>query len=186
MNIGIDIDDTITNTYETMLPMIALKYGKNLDKLMAKKPSYRTLHSILPNFDKFAYENYETMVKIVPLKDGVVDILNKLRNEGHKIIFITSRNYKEYEDPYKISLDYLQRNNIPFDKLIVNVQDKAKECMVNKIDLFIDDSTKHCKAVQNKGISTLQFDTSFNSYTKRLERVKSWEEVYQKVQMMYT
>ena len=31
MNIGIDIDDTITYTYETMLPIIAIKYKVDME-----------------------------------------------------------------------------------------------------------------------------------------------------------
>ena len=45
MNIAIDIDDTITNTYETMVPMIALFYNKDLNKLLHNKPSYKELYS---------------------------------------------------------------------------------------------------------------------------------------------
>lgn len=185
MNIGIDIDDTITYTYETLLPMIALKYGMNISKLMKQRPSYKMLSNLLPNYEEFAEANYATMAKIVPLKDGVVDILNKLREQGHKIIFITARNYIEYKDPYNLSKEYLDLNNIPYDKLIVNADDKAKHCILEGIDLFIDDNTSHCKAVQRRGIDTLQFDTIFTEKIKGLERVNNWEEVYNKVQEMY-
>ena len=43
MNIGIDIDDTITDTYETLIPMVAISYGINIDKFMKKLPSYKEL-----------------------------------------------------------------------------------------------------------------------------------------------
>jgi len=185
MNIGIDIDDTITCTYETLLPMIAIKYGMNTDKLIKQKPTYRMLHSILPNYDKFCIENYSTMAKIVPLRKDVIDVLTRLKQQGHKIIFITARNNIEYSDPYKLSYEYLKVNGIPFDKLIVNTADKAKECILQDIDLYIDDNTRNCKAVKNKGITTLQFGTSFTQKIKGIDRVNSWEEVYYKVQEMY-
>lgn len=185
MNIGIDIDDTITCTYETLLPMIALRYGMNMEHLWKQRPSYQMLASILPNYSNFVTENFSTMAKMVPVRNGVVDVLTRLKKEGHKIIFISSRNTLEYNDPYQLSYNYLKMNQIPFDKLIVNSSDKAKECILQEIDLFIDDNTKHCKAVQKKGIPTLQFGTSFTPKTKVLDRVNSWEEVYQKVQEMY-
>ena len=40
MNIGVDIDDTITNTYETLLTIISMKYGLNHKKLISKKLKY--------------------------------------------------------------------------------------------------------------------------------------------------
>ena len=69
MNIAIDIDDTITNTYETMVPMIALFYNKDLNKLLHNKPSYKELYS-LPNFSHFAKTHYEIFKKISKYVEG--------------------------------------------------------------------------------------------------------------------
>lgn len=184
LNIGIDIDDTITCTYQTLLPMLAVEYGLNINKLFKQKPTYKMLSKIIPNYDLFVKNKFSTMAKIVPLRDGVVEVLKKLREEGHKIIFITARTYEEYDDPFKISYEYLDSNNVQYDKLIVNVTDKAKCCIEEKIDLFIDDSTNHCKMVQKSGITTYQFDTIFTKNVKELKRVKTWYEVYNIVQNM--
>ena len=46
MNIGIDIDDTMTCTYETIIPIIAIKYKKNLDKLLNQKYSYKMIYNM--------------------------------------------------------------------------------------------------------------------------------------------
>lgn len=185
MNIGIDIDDTITNTYETLIPMVAISYGMNIDKLMEKVPSYNDLKGSLPGYNNFAFNNFHRMAKLAPLKEDVVEVITKLKEEGHKIYFISARNYAEYEDPYKLSYDYLIGNGVPFDKLIVNSSNKAKECVLEHIDLFIDDSTKNCKAVKDKGISTLQMNTVFNKDSKGLRKVNSWKEIYNIVQEMY-
>ena len=50
MNIGIDIDDTITDSYQTLLPMIAVKYGISLEKLREQNLNYKALNSLLPNY----------------------------------------------------------------------------------------------------------------------------------------
>ena len=142
MNIGIDIDDTITYTYETLLPMVAVRYGMNLNKLFNQKPSYAMLRNILPNYDVFASENFPSVAKVVPLREGVIEVLTKLREQGHKIIFITARNKKEFSDPYKISHDFLNVNGVPYDKLLVNIADKAQQCLLEDIDLFIEDNLK--------------------------------------------
>ena len=127
---------------------------------------------------KFACSNYPVVAKIAPLKKNVIEVLKKINEDGHKIVFITARNYEEYKDPYKISYNYLKRNGIPFDKLIVNVKDKGLECVAEKVDLFIDDSTRNCKAVKNKGIKTLQFYTPFTEKNKHVQSVSSWDEIY--------
>lgn len=186
MNIGIDIDDTVTFTYETLLNLIAIKYGMNFEKLINKKPTYDMFDNLFPNYRLFVEDNFPTVAKLVPLKKNVVEILNKLKKQGHKIIFISARNTQEYKDPYKLSYEYLKSNNIPFDKLIVNVKDKAKECVLQQIDLFIDDDTNNCKAVKKVGIETWQFSNVFTVPSNGLKRVDSWDDVYNKVQEMYT
>ena len=185
MNIGIDIDDTITYTYETLLPMVSIKYGMSMSKLMSQKPSYKMLHNTLPDYGNFALTHFPKMAKIAPLRENVVEILNKLKKDGHKIIFITARNYEEYPDPYKTSIEYLKRNGVPFDKLIVNAKDKVKECLLEKIDVFIDDNGQICKAVQNRGITTIQMANDFTEVSKGLERLNTWDEIYKKICEIY-
>ena len=181
MNIGIDIDDTITDTYETLLPLVAIKFGMDLSKLMEKRPSYKVLYKSIPNYQDFAAENYHIMARMVPLKANVIEVLNKLRANGHKIIFITARNTEEYRNPYKLSYDYLMKNNVPFDKLITNIKDKGRECVIQGIDLFLDDNTLNCLAVKKHGIKTVQFDAGFACKDKDLPKVKSWNEFYEYV-----
>mgnify|MGYP000000786677 CR=1 FL=1 len=181
MNIGIDIDDTITDTYETLLPMIAVKYGMDLGKLMDRKLNYKALNAILPDYHNFVVENYHILARMVPLKKDVIEVLNKLRKEGNKIIFITARNIEEYKNPYKLSYDYLIKNKVPFDKLITNIKDKGKECINQGIDLFIDDNTLNCKAVKKYGIKTVQFDSGFACRDEDMIKVRTWNELYELV-----
>ncbi len=184
MNIGIDIDDTITYTYETLLPMVAVKYGMSLTKLKEQRPSYKMMKNSFPNYDKFAQESLPIAAKLTPVRDGAIEVIRKLREQGHNIIFITARNKEEFKDPHKISYDFLNANNIPYDKLLVNIQDKAKQCIIEGIDLFIDDNNDHCRAVHKTGIETIQFGTIFTSKIKGINRVESWEEIYIVVQEM--
>jgi uncharacterized HAD superfamily protein len=105
-----------------------------------------------------------------------------LKEEGHEIIFITARNHEEFVEPYKISFDFLKVNKVPYDKLLVNIKRKDKQCLMEKIDLFIDDNNDNCRAVHKAGVETLQFGTLFTKKLKNIERVESWQDVYTFVQ----
>ena len=185
MNIGIDIDDTITETYSTIIPMVAVKYGLDYNELLKTKPSYKTLHKSLINYDRFIAEYFPTMAKIVPLKKDVIEVLNKLRADGHKIIFITARNRCEYSDPFKVSKDYLDNNGVPYDKLIAEWHDKGKHAVIAGIDLFIDDNTLNCRAVSDKGVPVLQMECPFTTQSKGIPRVANWNVEFEVVQVMY-
>ena len=43
MNIAIDIDDTLTNTFEYLMPFVAEFYEKDLEELQRKKISYSNI-----------------------------------------------------------------------------------------------------------------------------------------------
>ena len=79
MNIAVDIDDTITNTYEYMLPLIAINYNLDLKKLWSNKPSYKELSKTLPNYDDFIKNNYHVLANIVSVKEDAIEVLKKLR-----------------------------------------------------------------------------------------------------------
>ncbi len=185
MNIAIDIDDTITETYETMVSMIGIAYGMNIDKILKTTPSYNMLKKTLTNFQDFASKNFTTMATVAPLKKDVVKVLNKLKEDGHRIIIISARNYDEYSDPYQVSYEYLKRNNVPFDKLIINAKDKSKQCILENVDVFIDDDTSNCRSVERTGIRTFQFSTVFNKSVKSLDKVESWDDAYNKICEIY-
>lgn len=185
MNIGIDIDDTITYTYENMLPFVSVMYNKNLVDLYKAKPSYQELIKTLPNYDKFVHDTFPAMVKLVPLRPHVVEVLEKLKRDGHKLIFITARSDDEYLGrAYEYSFEYLKVNKVPFDKLVIGSKNKSIDCISNNIDLFIDDSSKHCKAVQRKGIPVIQIANSFTSPVRGIRRAKDWNEVYDIIKEM--
>lgn len=179
MNIAIDIDDTITNTYEYMLPLIAVHYNIDLKQLWKEKPSYKKMKKEFPEFDKFIKENFHILANIVSVKEDAIEVLKKLRNEGHKIILISARNNEEYGNPYKTSYEFLTRKGIPFDKLITNAANKGEKCYIEGIDIFMDDNTKNCKSAMKYNIKTYQFKSLFSSNDKKLEKVNSWKEFYQ-------
>lgn len=178
MNIAVDIDDTITDTYEHMLPLIAVHYNIDLKQLWKDHPSYKEMKKNLPDFENFVKSNFHILANIVSVKEGAIEVLKKLRNEGHKIIIITARNSEEYGNPYKISYEFLTSRGVPFDKLFTNVDNKGLKCLNEGVDIFIDDNTKNCKSALKHKIKTYQFSSLSCSSDERIKKVNSWNEFY--------
>lgn len=188
MRIGIDIDDTIADTNE-MLEAYAGIY----DKL------YKEGHGIV---DKNCYkfngmydwseedrlDFFKTyMVEVlenVEIKDYVVDVIKKLRQEGNEIIFITTRDGDYIEDCYKLTKKWLDEKNVEYDMIIAGDKRKSDYADSLKFDLFIDDSIKNCTKVSEKGIDVLLFDTKYNRDNKDFKRVKNWQEIYEYIHDM--
>ena len=78
---------------------------------------------------------------------------------------------------------WIEKNNVPCDKLVINAIDKQEIAKNENIDVFIDDSFKNCEAVSDIGIKTYIMDTRVNRELNRkdIERVYSWPHVYMKL-----
>lgn len=149
MKIGIDIDDTMADTFDYLMPYIAEFFGIDIKYLKDNNISYSNLPREMKEQElEFAKKYYDKVIPNTPFKPKVAKYIDKIKALGHGIIVITARNKTLYTDEYKTTIEELKNNNIHYDKLICDF-DKAKICKIEKIDLFIDDSIANCKKAMN-------------------------------------
>ncbi len=188
MKIGIDIDDTISETYSTIIPY-AQKYtieelGKSgkTNKVEAKDHMYTTALLGWSKEEEYGFfsKYYEQYISEVDIKHLAKEYLERL-DENNEIYLITARFEIENTNIEEITKKWLKDKGVPYKKLIINAQDKVAVAKEYGIDLFIDDSFKNCKAVSESGIKTLIMDSKVNSdfEINNVTRVYSWPQVYQ-------
>lgn len=179
MKIGIDIDDTIADTWNYMIPIYSKVFKKDIKTLSNSYPYYMSIKDLNISVDEYFNTMkplYQKNILNVPLKPYAKYAINKLYDSGHTIIFITARG-KLYDNPYEITKEYLSKNEIKYHKLITEATDKSIVCTKESIDLFIDDSFKHCNAVKGVGIKVLMPSTIYNQKYTELPHFSSWQEV---------
>lgn len=193
MIIGIDIDDTTVVTVKSMV-----KYGDKYDtEVLGRNAQKDNIGQIKDRYymralygwtdeQKFAFFDMyykNALEECYPLPNAVEKI-NKLKEEGNEIIFITARltNVKNC-DTESITKTTLEKYGIPYDKLIMNVDNKLEFCQKYGVEVFIDDSFETCKSLQDNGIKSYLMTTRMNQNIEpgNVERVTSWDEVYEKI-----
>ena len=190
MNIGIDIDDTISETFETLLPY-AQKYtiedlkikseiNMNQDFLdhfyIVKMNGWKEEEAI-----SFWNKYYGEILKKVNIKKFAAEVINKLKQEGNKIYFITARWDMPNDNIQEITKQWLKKNNVEYDELIINASDKLQLIKEKNIDVFIDDSFKNCKNIAENSNTKVYMMTSRVNGTfnhEKITRVYSWPEIY--------
>lgn len=183
MNIGVDIDDTITSLYRTKV-RTAKKYiadNKMPYKLVDKTKNYLSEMFNWPRevCNKFWEERGSVMLAKAHPRRFVKDVISRLRKEGHKIIIITARSTDVSDDAYTFSKTWLDKHFIEYDKILVHQLSKLQACIDEKIDVFIDDLPKHVNLVSENGISAVLMNTIANKTTKvECERVSNWKQFY--------
>lgn len=185
MNIAIDIDDTLTESFDFFLPFVAEYFGTNVNELKEQNISYSNLPQKWKKDElQFCKTYYDTVVTYTPFKSDAEWGINTLRALGHKIIIITGRTEAFYTDPYKTTIDELKNGKIVYDKLICTL-DKAQACVDEKISVLIDDMPANCESAVSIGIPALLFDSKAN---RKIEteciRVRNWAEAVEVVEQI--
>ena len=182
MRIGIDIDDTMADTFDYLMPYIAEFFDLDIKYLKDNNISYSTLPNRMKKRElEFAKKYYDKVIPCTPFKPKVAEYIDKIKKLGHEIIIITARDKTLYIDEYQTTIKELKNNGINYDKLICDF-DKAQVCIEENIDLFIDDSITNCNKVSQLGIETILFNSKSNIKDKsNLYRVDNWKEVYEKI-----
>ena len=177
MRIGIDIDDTICDSWLQIRERMCNDFGKNIDDVIKNKMVYEQLTDLtFDEYLKYASKVFPILLRDVPLKKNAKDVLDKLFI-NNEIFFITARLDECYDDAYKFSKDYLDRNMIPYTDIIANVCEKDVVCKKLGIDLFIDDGRNNCEKVSNSGIDVIMFENYFNDDENRFKKIRDWKEV---------
>lgn len=177
MKIGIDIDDTITDSYDLITKAYAFCTHSKQERFINNKFSYYDLEEKFPNYKDFTIKAFSKIIPYVKPKTNAKYVIDKLHEMGYTIEIITARNHTEYPDPYGITYDYLKKNNIYFDKLNVSIANKGAYCKENNIDFLIDDSIRNLNDASNYGIKTIIFNNIFNEHATNFTRVNSWIDI---------
>lgn len=178
MNIAIDIDDTLTNSFDYFQPFVSEFFNADLDELKEKNISYGNLPDEWKSRElEFCKKYYDGTAALTPFKPDAKDGVDALKNAGHRIIIITGRTNAFYKDPYKTTREELKNGNIVYDKLICTL-DKDKACKDEHIDILIDDMPANCLAAEKAGVKPILFTSKANkNFSTPLTRADSWQEV---------
>ena len=185
LKIGIDLDGVIFDSerifrvYAELYDVLELHQNGIIDNREVKfQDRYNWSQEIIDDFMK----KYQTnSIKYAPFMPGAKEVINMLKNEGHKLIVITARGSKNKEH-ISLTEDILKRNNMYiFDKYFWGTEKKKEVCVNEKLDLMIEDSNNNCKAISDAKIKTIYFKDAPNYEMKENEYLKTlynWGEVY--------
>ena len=188
MKIGIDIDNTLTKVqdklnkaafdYAISLGKKIDNYDNSLENIKNNGDTYRKKFQF--NYEELKYflqEIQENITNNASPRENAKEVIDKLKEDGHEIYIVTARDSEFHNDPYKLSKDWLDKNNIYYDKLIVNAREKASVCKYENIDLLIDDQLNNCLGVANVGIKTIMITDKIYNYNE-ITQLQNWNEIY--------
>lgn len=111
----------------------------------------------------------------LPVFDGVISVMKKIKKEGIKIVLLTARPSWLFKRLITDTYSWLQSNKIPYDLLIWD-KDKADAIINNvmpaNILCMIEDRDKHAIEVSHIGVDVLLLNKSYNKTVVENEKIK--------------
>ena len=192
MKIGIDIDNVISNFNDELLKEY-LKHDKELRNTGIINKDVFIRYGMFDWTEKEETEFYKNSIERIAIKlkpiHRATETIKKLKEDGNEIIIISGRNNGEYNNPYKLTEEWLAKYNIVYDKLILtnayNKEEKANVCKENNIDIMIEDSTQTAVNIEKVGTKVLFMNTRYNKNNENFENVSNWKEIYSKISKLY-
>lgn len=181
MIIGIDIDDTISKTDEKL---IVEAYNYDMEHVKGKGYKNRNAYSFMEMFywsvldvDGFLkhVRTSKFFLDVDPIEDAALYI-NKMYDEGNKIVFITRRH-----NSFKVksmTKKWLKKHGFKYHKLIMGAKKKGEICDNEGISFFVDNDIKNVIAVKDYGIDAFLIEDKYNKDEDELEVLSSWKDIY--------
>ena len=163
MTIGIDMDDTITKTTETLRKI----------PWMTDDFFYKVINS--PNSIPDFKQKLEIVFSKMETFNNAVDVIKDWKSNGHRIVIITARGSQGLDALVPITEEFIKEKGIMIDKVIYYQERKGNACRDNNVDVFIDDNEIVLDEVKEKGIKTIRF--SKNNVVSNHVVLHNWLEV---------
>lgn len=90
-------------------------------------------------------------------KKGAKETLERWRAQGHEIVILTSRRREWFNNPERVSRDWLVKRKIPYDEIVAEVPfgEKGAYCAAHGISLLIDDDPDACLDAQRHRVAAI-------------------------------
>lgn len=193
MRIGIDIDGVITNIEEYQIDVASKYFYENNNELIKNPNAYNIKDMFETNveIDKSFWTNFvfDYVENIYPRR-YVSQIIKKLRKQGHEIYIITARigdvgieEKEKVEKMKKMTIDWLKKYDIEYDKIFFSSSYKVPICQENNIDLMIEDRPKNIIELVDNNIKVMCYHNSYNEQCEgeNIIRGYSWYDIYAKI-----
>lgn len=182
LNIGIDIDGTITDAYQ-WIGLLNNYFGLTLTKEDMTSYHVEDFTDITTkDFSKFVIDCGGEMCSTAIPRPGAGLYMNKLHKD-HNICYVTARG----EGLRDVTKAWLSQYSFPLTDLhMLHSHNKLQKAQELKCDLFIEDRYETAVELATAGIRVLLLDTNYNRkpLIPGVTRVYNWEEIEEEIESL--
>ena len=163
------------------------KFFSKLNKSVVNKDSYEIteIFNVSDELDSQFWNEYlyEYVTK-EPSRKYASEVIKKLKDSGNEIYivtarYLTDRNTEDGQRMRKIVIDWLEQENIFYDKIVFAPEDKLQICLENNIDVMIEDKVENIEKISTR-LPVICFHAGYNKHCKNdnIYRAYTWYDIY--------
>lgn len=186
MKIGIDIDGVLTDYSKFCLDYGTLYYNV----INPNEYDFSLIFGITKEEENIFWDKHRKDYFInTHARNFASEVIKKLISEGNEIYLITSRNFliSKVDDgsgKVEYTKSWLEKNDIPYNKLIFTPHDKVPTIINEKVEIMIEDSPNNIRSI-SEYIPVIKMDTRYNTDAKgnNIHTSYSWNDIYKMIHM---
>ena len=164
LTICVDVDGTINDYSATVAPLVYKDFNISVD------PTQYNMFAGLSQSEVNAFhQRHAAELLDTPIMPGAANVIRYLRAVSHRVVVVTARPYAMAED----TLTWLKRNEVGYDDVLFNCDDKSAACKFVKTDVMVDDAPHNLENLVAGGVNVVVFDRPYN-VNFDLPRLTEW------------
>ena len=90
-------------------------------------------------------------------RKGAKEALEGWRKLGHEVVILTSRKKEWFDNPERVSRDWLEKRRLPYDEIVAEVAfgEKGAYCAEHGISILVDDDPEAVSSAQSRGVAAV-------------------------------
>lgn len=178
IRLALDLDETSGGFLDGLRAHVAALRGLTAEEaaeLLPPPSDYNLVKSgWFSDFDHFMTEFKEAerrgIYREMKPFNGMSRTLRTLVSNGEVEVHVVTAREAEWNEDTRY---WLRKNRVPFSS-ITHTESKEE---VEGMDVFIDDSDKQLRTLQEHGRTVIAYDNAYNNHVQTPHRVRSWEEI---------
>lgn len=184
MVVGIDIDGVLAEYPEGFIKFIEKKTKIDLSKIKITSYNLYNIIGDVVGVEKMKKLKHEFRMsgekRNLDCIKGARQSMVQLKKKGYRLILLSARPYKEYPRIFADTIEWLNKNKIPFDAIL---WDENKEQRIlrefPKLNFFVEDCLSNAEKISSLNKKVYLIDKTYNQgeINKNIIRVKGWKEI---------
>ena len=191
MRIGIDFDDVIADSMQTIIDLQNKQFGTSYKREDATHFHLEDIWGGTKEEWRAKLDDFLSTKHLASLNPvaGVIPALDALKKGGHELYIVTGRSEEGVAATEQWVAEHFPETfaGIHYGFHLASDPTKSRKkseiCKENKVELMIEDHFGNAKECAEAGIRVFLFDQPWNQgeLPQNIERIKSWDEIVTKL-----